>query len=364
MKIALIHEWLTSVAGSERVLLEMTRIFPQAPIYTSVFNPKAAAAFADKDVRTSFLQRVPLARRREILVPLTPLAFEQFDLSEFDVVISSTHMAAKGVITKPGTISIAYCHTPPRYLWEPRVDPRANSGRLAWLRRKTAHNLRLWDRVAAERVDHYIANSYYIAQRIKKYYKKDSTVIYPPVEVEKFQPAGEGEVGDHYLFVSRLIGYKKADLVIEAFNRLGYPLKVIGQGPERRRLMRMAKSNIDFLGFLSDDELGRYYARAKAFVFPAEEDFGLVPVEAMAAGRPVLAYTIGGAAETVVPGETGELFSEQTSESLAAAVAKFDPGRYDPAKIRRHALNFSAERFRQELETKVKELVKTHRNNR
>ncbi len=358
MRIALIHEWLTSVAGSERVLLAINEIYPSTPIYTSIFDPGKAGVFKNYDVRTSFLQRVPLAKRkREILVPLTPLAFEQFDLSEYDVVISNCHMAAKGVITKPGTVHISYCHTPPRYLWEPDVDPRAKGGKLAWLKNKTAHNLRIWDKVAADRVDYFLANSNYIAKRIKKYYGRDSIVVHPPVDTGRFKIAEKEEIGDYYLFVSRLVGYKKCDLVIQTFNELGLPLKVIGQGPEKANLMKKAKSNIEFLGFLTDEEVGRYFSRARAFIFPAEEDFGIVAVEAQAAGRPVIAYRIGGSAETVVDRITGSLFSEQSKECLALAITNFKPEDYDPIKIRQHAEKFSSARFKKEFAATVKELV-------
>ncbi|MFA5926878.1 MAG: glycosyltransferase [Patescibacteria group bacterium] len=359
MKVALIHEWLTSVAGSERVLLELKKIYPDAPIYTSVFDPVKAAPFADFEIHTSFLQKIPLMKtRREALIPFTPFAFEQFDLSQFDLVISSTHMAAKGVITRPDTVHVSYCHTPPRYLWEASVDPRASKGKFSWLRNITSHKMRLWDRVAADRVDHFLANSDYVGKRIKKYYGRDSITVHPPVGIERFEPVDSDKVGNYYLFVSRLIGYKKCDLVIDAFNDLGLPLKIIGQGPDKAALEQRAKKNIEFLGFLSDEEIKKYYAEARAFVFAAEEDFGIVPVEAMAAGRPVIAYGKGGTVETVVPGVTGVLFEEQTPQCLIDTVRNFKPDKFDSGKIRKHAETFSNERFRKEFKETVDRVLK------
>lgn len=362
MNIALVHDWLTNHAGAERVLYELSSIYPKATIFTSVYDPKEVKLFKGKEVRTSFLQKYPLLKkRRELLIPLTPMAFEQFDFSKFDLVISNTTMAAKGVITKPQTIHICYCHTPSRYLWEPSVDPRANSGLFQGLRKMIAHKMRIWDRVAADRVDYFLGNSKYITKRIKKYYQRDSVVMYPPVDVSKFQPTDKKNVKDYYLFVSRLIGYKKCDLVIDAFNDLGLPLKIIGRGPDKKDLQKRAKDNIEFLGFLSDEDIKKYYAEAKAFIFAAEEDFGIVPVEAMAAGRPVIAYNAGGAVETVVEGITGTLFSEQTPQCLIDTVKKFNPDRYNATQIRQHALKFSTDRFRKEFTEVVDDIVKNHK---
>lgn len=347
LNIALVHDWLTNYAGGERVLFEMSELFPKAPIFTSVFDPKGAKPFKGKDVRPSFLQKYPfLKSKRELLVPLTPFAFEQIDLSKFDLVLSSCSMASKGVLTKPGAIQICYCHTPSRYLWEPEVDSRAKSGLFSGLRQKVAHNMRIWDRVAADRVDYFIANSNYIAKRIKKYYQKDAIVVYPPVDIKAYEPGGKKEVKDYFLFVSRLVRYKKCDLVIDAFNDLGLPLKVIGQGPDKKYLEEKAKKNIEFLGYLSNEEMKKYYQEAKAFVFAAEEDFGIVPVEAMACGRPVIAYSGGGVKESVVDGVTGVLFHEQTPQCLIDTVKNFNADIYDQAKIRAQAEKFSKEVFR------------------
>lgn len=358
MNIALVHDWLTNMAGAERVLLELKGIYPDAPIYTSVFDPNGAKEFAKFDVRTSYLNNWPLMKKkRELLIPYAPLAFESFDLSAFDVVISQTTFPAKGVITKPSTIHICYCHTPSRYLWEPQVDPRATSGFLSGLRKKVAHKNRIWDLMAADRVDHFIANSHYVARRIKKYYGRDSVVVYPPVNVEKFKPGKKENIKDYFLFVSRLVGYKRCDLVIDAFNKLGLSLKVIGKGPEKNALKKKANSNIEFLGYLSDEEIKKYYQEARAFIFAAEEDFGIVPLEAMSCGRPVIAYGMGGATETVKSGVTGEFFDEQTPEALMSAVKSFDPDKYDPIAIRKHAEQFSTEVFKKEFKSAVEKIL-------
>lgn len=362
MNIALVHEWLTNVAGSERVLLALKEMYSEAPIFTSVFDSNKAKPFAKFDVKTSILQKLPLMRsKREFLVPFTPFAFEQFDLSKYDVVISNTSMAAKGVITKPNTIHISYCNTPPRYLWEANVDPRAQKGKFSFLRNKVTHEMRIWDRVAADRVDYFFANSKYIAKRIKKYYGRESQVVYPPVDVDRFEVAPPQDVKDYYLFVSRLINYKKCDLVIDAFNDLGLPLKIIGTGPDENILKKQAKSNIEFLGFISDEDMKKYYSEAKAFIFPAEEDFGIVPVEAMASGRPVIAYRGGGAMETVVDGVTGIFFDEQTPQCLINAIKNFDSKKFNPEKIKQHANEFSVDRFKDEFDCAVKKIVSSHK---
>ncbi len=358
MNIALVHEWLTNVAGSEKVLLVLKELFPDAPIYTSVFDPDRAAPFRNFDVRTSFLQKLPLIqKKRELLIPLTPFAFEQFDLSAYDLVISNSTMAAKGVITKPGTIHVSYCHTPPRYLWTPSVDPRAQSGSFTWLRQDVMHNMRIWDRLAADRVDHFLANSHYIAKRVLKFYRRDATVVYPPVDIANFKIDPAVKRGDHYLYVGRLVNYKKCDIIIQAFNQLKLPLRIVGSGPDEAKLRQVAAENIQFIGVKTDSELAREYQGAKALIFPAEEDFGIVPIEAMATGLPVIAFNQGGATETIVPNETGIFFEEQTPESITDAIDKFRLIKFDQNIIRRRAEKFSTENFKKNFIDEIEKIL-------
>lgn len=362
MNIALVHEWITNVAGAEKVLLALKELFPKAPIYTAVYDEKKAAAFKGFDIRTSFLQNIPfMKKKREILIPFTPIAFEQFDLSKYDLVISSTTVAAKGVITKPETIHVSYCHTPTRYLWDPQVDPRAVKGAFQWLRKKTIHQMRIWDRVAADRVDYFMSNSKYIADRIKKVYKRDAEVIYPPIDVERFTVLPETEIADYYLFVSRLVDYKRCDIVIEAFNKLNLPLKVVGYGPDRKKLQSSADKNVEFLGGKFGEELRSIFSHAKALVFAAEEDFGIVPVEAMAAGRPVIAFRKGGQSESIIDGETGVLFDEQNAESIIDAVMRLDKLSLNSAKIRLQAEKFTKEIFKKNILDHLNKIISTHK---
>lgn len=358
MNIALVHDWLTSMAGAERVLLELSKEFPNAPIYTSVFERDRMPEFAGKDIRTSFLQKYKIVRKkRELLVPLIYFAFENINLGSPDVVISSTTGGAKALILKPESVHICYCHTPPRYLWYPELDPRSSSGSFKFLRSWSKKWLKEWDLASSKRPDFYIANSKNVQKRIKDIYGRDSEVIYPPVDVEKFKPHKIEEPEDYFLFVSRLVGYKRCDLVIEAFNKLGLPLKIIGSGPEKKRLVEKAKNNIEFLGFVKDAEMVKYYQKTKAFIFAAEEDFGIVPVEAMAAGRPVIAFGAGGALETVKRGVSGEFFMSQTPESLIKVVKSFDHKKYDSKKIIEYAEKFSSKRFRDEFSECVNRMM-------
>jgi glycosyltransferase involved in cell wall biosynthesis len=351
MRIALVHDWLTNFAGAERVLVSLHELFPQAPIYTSVYCPEEFPQLAEADVRTSFLQKIPLARSRHQAFPLLrTVAFEGFDLSEYDVVISSSHAEGKGVITRPGTLHICYCYTPIRYYWS-GYHHYLNNPRYGILNPliKTimpylTNYLRLWDRCAADRVDLFVAISNYIAQRIQKYYRREASVIYPPVNTSWLRISPD--IDDYFLLAGRLIPYKRADIVVEAFNRLGLPLKIVGTGSELQSLKDMAGPNIEFLGRIGDEDLGEMYSRCRALIFPQEEDFGIVPLEAMAAGRPVIAYRSGGALETVADGETGVFFERQDAQSLIDAVRDFDPDRFDPEKLRKHAQGFDVSVFK------------------
>jgi len=362
MKVALVHDWLTNLGGAEKVLLALSEVYPEAPIYTSVYNPAKTAPFKDKDVRTSFLQKVPLSKNKHQLFPtLRPLAFENFDFSKYDLVISSSSAEAKGIITKPQTTHICYCHTPTRYYWS---DYHAYLNRLQFgilnplvrkMMPKTIHKMRIWDRLAAERVDCFIANSSYVAQRIKKYYRKEATIIHPPCDTDDLKPGSKQ--GDYFLAMSRLIPYKKIDLIVEAFNNLKLPLKVIGTGPEEQKLKKLAKKNVELLGYVGGKKKLKLLQECQAFIFAAEEDFGIVPVEAMACGKPVIAYGKGGVLDSVVEDETGIFFQEQTPQSLTDAILKFEPSKFDSTKIRKHAESFSKEEFKRKIKAFVKEKI-------
>lgn len=355
MNIALVHDWLSEYAGADKVLFELKQIYPQADIYTSIYDAEKVPQFAKYKVYTTYLQKFPLAKKlRSIMVPLMPLAFEQLDLSKYDLVISNSTSAAKGVITRPDTCHISYCHTPTRYLWIPEMDQRASS---SWLRRHVNKTLKVWDLAAVARVDAFIANSENIRSRIKKYYQRESEVVAPPVNTSFYNPKKEDvKKKDFYLFVGRLIPYKKADIVVEAFNKLGLELRIVGTGPEEKALKSIAKDNIKFLGRASDEVLFDNLKSAKAVIFPSEEDWGIVPVEAMACGTPVIAYGAGGATETVVAGKTGEFFSTQTPEALTNVIKNFDPKKYKFEDLRAQAEKFSIETFRKDFKATVDKL--------
>lgn len=347
MRVALVTDWLDSFGGGERVLMELHRMFPDAPIYTSVHKPAGLPPeLRGLDVRTSFIQRLPWIRGSHLrFLPLMPLAFESFDLRGYDLVVSTSSACAKGVITAPGTVHVCYCHTPCRYVWDLYHDyVRGRAKRVAAA--PVAHYLRLWDRMASDRVDFFVANSREVAGRIRKHYRRESTVVSPPVDVERIRPDGRAP-DDYYLVVSRLVEYKRVDLAVRAATRLGRRLVVAGQGPEMEALKAMAGPTVEFRGFTPDDALPGLYARCRAFLFPGFEDFGITPVEAQAAGRPVVAYGRGGAAETVLDGVTGVLFGEQTVESLCEAILRLEQGRFDPAACRRNAERYGPGAFRE-----------------
>lgn len=349
MKIAFVHDYLVQYGGAERVLECFTEIWPHAPIYTLIYDEeKTHGIFKGKRIYTSFLQNFPYSRKNHrIFPPLMPPAIEQFDLSKYDLVLSDSSSFAKGAITPPGTFHVCYCHTPMRYAWDDCQKYIEEFGFPGFVKKIVPffmNYIRVWDRVSAERPDVYVANSKFVSGRIKKYYKKDSTVINPPVNVEKFF-IGE-KTGDYFLMVGRLMTYKRFDIVIEAFNRLGWKLKIIGRGPDFKRLAKMAKSNIIFMGRLSEEELARTYSEAKAFIFPQEEDFGIVAIEAMASGRPLIAFRGGDIVEHVIDGREGIFFDEQTADSLIGALQKFKPENFDSPRIREKALPFNREIFK------------------
>ncbi|MFA6215743.1 MAG: glycosyltransferase [Patescibacteria group bacterium] len=360
MKVALIHDHLIQEGGAERVLQVFLEMWPEAPTYTLLYDrEKLGQIFKDKDIRTSFLQNWPAALKHyQWFLPLMPTATESYDLMDYDVVLSSCSAMAKGIITRSNTLHFCYCHTPTRYLWSDThryVEELKYNRLVKKIIPLILNQLRIWDQLSAQRVDYFIANSKNVADRIKKYYRRDSLIIHPPVDTNNFQisPA----VGKYFLTGGRLVAYKRFDIAIKAFNRLGIPLKIFGTGPEEKNLKNLAKQNIEFLGKISQTELAKLYSEAVAFVHPQIEDFGITAVESMACGRPVIALAAGGACETVVEGQTGKFFDEQTWEALADAIVRFKPENYDPIKIKNYAEQFSTERFKKE----IKELIENER---
>ncbi len=349
MKVALVHDYLNQMGGAERVVMAFHEIFPDAPIYTSIYDPKRVdPAFQKMDIRTTFMQKFPMVtKHHQPYLPFYPFAMESLDLRAYDLVLSSSSAFGKGVITKPDTPHICYCHTPMRWCWNyHEYVEREQLGKIARsILPFMISGLRVWDQTSAMRVDHFIANSPVVADRIQKYYRRDAIVIPPPVEADRFLFDPTTEPEDYFLILSRLIPYKRIDLAIEACNRLQLPLVIIGGGRDTEPLKRIAGPTIRFLGRLSDDEVRHYYAHCRAFLFPGEEDFGITPLEAQASGRPVIAYGAGGALTSVVDGVTGVFFHEQTVESLAEVLASFDERTFDPDVIRNHALEFDTPRF-------------------
>jgi glycosyltransferase involved in cell wall biosynthesis len=357
MRVAITTEWLDSFGGAERVLCELQAMFPDAPIYTTVHDPsRLPAEMQGWDVRTSFIQRIPLIRRSHAaFLPLMPMAFEQLDLREYDLVITTNSACAKGVITQPGTVNICYCYTPCRYLWDLYHEyTRDHPAR--WAIAPVAHWMRAWDRLAADRVDHFVGISAEVAGRIRRHYRRDADVIYPPVAIDRYTPTGR-PAEDFYLVVSRLVSYKRVDLAVEAAMRLGRRLVVVGTGPELPRLKRMAGAGVEFLGARPDAEIADLYARCRALLFPGFEDFGITPVEAQAAGRPVVAFGRGGATETVMDGTTGVHFAEQSVESLVQAMLRLEQTDFDPQVCRANAQRFDAAVFRRRMRTLIEAQV-------
>lgn len=355
MSTALVHEWLTTPAGSEAVLAAIAERYPDAPIYTMVHDPKKMAghALAGRTIHTSWIQKLPGSRTRyRSYLPLMPFAVECLDLDDYDLVISSNHAVAKGVVTRSDQLHISYVHSPIRYAWDLRWQYLKAKGLHRGLRglmtQYLLHRLRKWDQLSANRVDLFIANSSYIARRIWRAYRRRALTIYPPVEVEHFSPAESRE--DYYITVGRFVPYKRTDLIVETFSKLDKPLVVIGDGPGSDQLKQRAGRNVTFLGWQSRSKIAEYLSRARAFIFAADEDFGIAPVEAQAAGCPVIAYRKGGAIETVIEGKTGLFFDEQSQTSLSRAVETFEETRanFDPGEIAAHAQQFSSERFRRQ----------------
>ncbi len=360
MRIALVHDYLSQDGGAERTLLVLHKIWPEAPIYVLFHDKKKIKYLPTKNIRTTFLDKVPGIRKfYKFYVFLMPLATEKHDLSDYDLVISSTSAFAKGILTKPETIHISYCHTPTRYLWSDTHDYLKNlkfnfilNGFLNLL----LHKLRLWDRMSADRVDIFIANSHHVSKRIKKYYHKKAQIIYPPVDIKSFFVSSK--LGDYFLAGGRIVSYKRFDLLVETFNRLpNFKLKIFGCGPELQRIKKKAKSNIEFLGRISEHKKKQLYSQCLAFLNPQEEDFGLTMVEALASGRPVIAYAKGGALE-IVNDKVGLLFKEQDWSSLLKVIINFKPENFSAVYIRNYAFKFDESKFIERIKQVVQENYK------
>lgn len=358
MKITIVHDWLTNMGGAEQVVINFKEVYKNAPIYTTFYNPnKLDDKLKNIDVKTSYLQKKKMVENHKKYFPLMPMAFEKFDLNQYDVVLSSSSSCAKGVLTKPGSIHICYCHTPMRYAWEKRDEYTEGMGKLKKkLVEILCHYMRIWDVASSNRVDYFIANSTEVQKRIKKHYKRDSVVINPPVRCNMFNISETD--GDYYLVLSRLVGYKRFDLAVQACSELGKKLVVIGEGPEKEKLEKLANENVTFLGRQTDEVVKKYMSECKALLFPGEEDFGIVPVEAQSCGRPVIAYGKGGVLDSVIDGKTGVFFKEQTVESLKEAINKFETMKFDKEEIRKHALEFDESVFQEKIRKFVEEKMK------
>lgn len=354
MKVALAHDYLNQMGGAERVVLALHEMFPDAPLYTSIYDPQRVdAAFQSIDIRTSFMQKFPLVKKHhQPFLPFYPFAIEQLDLRGYDLVLSSSSAFAKGIITRPETMHICYCHTPMRWCWN--YDEYVEREHLGKISRAILpfliSGLRVWDQTSSMRVDHFIANSPVVADRIRKYYRRNAVVIPPPVEVSRFTFDPTIRPEDFFLIVSRLMPYKRIDLAIKACNQLQLPLVIIGSGRDENRLKHLAGPTIRFMGRLSDQEVLYYYAHCRALLLPGEEDFGITPLEAQASGRPVIAYAAGGSLASIIDNVTGTFFYKQTVESLVEVLASFDEHEYDPHTIYNHALEFDQPRFKRRIQ--------------
>ncbi len=351
-RVALVHDFLLDLRGAERVFAAICARWPEADLFTAVYDERGTEGrFAHRRVHSSFLQRLrPTARTFRPLLPLYPHAIESLDLRGYDTVISSSSAWAHGVIVDPGAVHVCYCHNPFRYAWTEReATISARPRPLRPILRLLLNRWRQWDWIAAQRVDRYVANSTVTAARVRRYLGRDALVLHPPVEIDRFRPAPEGGVGDHYVVLAELMAHKRIDVAVRAFNRLGRPLLVVGDGPELRRLRRMAGPTVSFTGRVSDDEVARLLRASLALVVTATEEFGIAAVEAQAAGRPVIALAEGGVLENVVAGETGFFYERNDPEALAEAVASFDPLAVDPAACVASAERFGVARFQDAL---------------
>jgi glycosyltransferase involved in cell wall biosynthesis len=360
-RVALIHDFLLDIRGAERVFLAICDVWPDADVYTAVYDEEGTEGrFAHRPINTSFLQRLrPTARTFRPLLPLYPYAIESFDLRGYDIVVSSSSAWAHGVIVDEGALHVCYCHNPFRYAWNARDETlRGRTGLGRATLSVVFNRWRQWDWIAAQRVDRYVANSHTTSRRIARYFNRDSAVLYPPVETERFTP---GRAADYYLVVSELMPHKRISVAVEAFARLGLPLVVVGDGPDARRLRRMAPANIAFEGRVSDERAAQLFEGCRALVVTATEEFGIAAVEAQAAGRPTIAYAEGGALETVLEGETGTLFHPCRPEALAEAVRRFDADSVSPQACIDNAMRFDVSRFQAGLRDVVEEASELER---
>jgi glycosyltransferase involved in cell wall biosynthesis len=359
MKVALIHDWLTAMGGAERVLESLIKMYP-ADLFTLVKDTKnlKGTPFENLEVKTSFIQKLPRAEKKyRSYLPLFPLAIEQFDLTGYDLVISSSHSTAKGVLTHADQMHICYCHTPMRYAWDLYQqylrEARLKSGLRGVMAKCFLHYLRMWDAHSSARVNAYLANSHYVARRIKQLYNQEAEVVYPPVDLN-FYTLGEKKE-EYYLTISRMVPYKKMDLIVEAFAAMpDKKLIVIGEGPEEEKIKEKAKKNIEILPYQKKEILREFLQKAKGFVFASIEDFGILPVEAQGCGTPVIALAKGGALETVRENETGVFFREQTVLSLTEGIKMFEKKTFDPRRIRSHAESFREEVFQEKFQASIR----------
>jgi glycosyltransferase involved in cell wall biosynthesis len=352
LKVALVHEELTQLGGAERVLDVLIELFPSAPIYTIVYNEqKTSGKYAAKDIRTSFIQKMPFGSKKyKWYLPLMPKAVEKLDFSEFDLVISDASALIKGIKTNKNQLHICYCHTPTRYLWTDSASYIKTAPIPFFVRPLmpiVINYLRKWDLKASKRPDYFIANSFNVKNRIKKYYNRDSFVLFPPLEGKKFPLKKEKK--DYYLLVSRIEPYKKVDMVIDAFKKLDLNLKIAGSGTKINDFKKTATKNIEFLGRISDEDLAKYYQNAKALIFPQEEDAGITPLEAMSCGSPVIAYKKGGALESIIENKTGLFFTSQNAGSLSDAIKSFEKKKFDVQAIHNHAQKFDKVLFKKKI---------------
>jgi glycosyltransferase involved in cell wall biosynthesis len=354
MKVALVHDWLTGQRGGEKVLEVLAEVFPKAPIYTLFhFKGSQREDIERRVIRTSFLQGMPFLRNKyRFYLPLFPMAVEMFDLQAYDLVVSTSHCVAKGVIPRPDALHVCYIHSPMRYAWNlyfSYFSPARLSPFSRFVIPPVVHGLRTWDAASSARVDHFVANSANVARRVERYYRRKADVIHPPADTDFFTPDESAPTGDYFLIVSALVPYKRIDLAVEAFNGTGAPLKIVGAGPEYKALKRRALPNIEFQGSVGSEDLRRLYRGAKAFIVPGEEDFGIAAIEAQACGTPVIAYDRGGSREAVVPGKTGLLFEEPSAAGLLGALDKFRTFECNRAAVRSNAMGFSRKNFKERI---------------